>query len=82
MSDAEKGDAVLSLWANYDKYETIKNIAESINKPYRTVKIWIYQSNKLSHKVKGYVAITSLANKHSYGLAKYPNSTHHLVFAK
>jgi hypothetical protein len=24
LSDAEKGNAVLKLWSNYDKYKTIK----------------------------------------------------------
>ena len=36
LSDAEKGDAVYQLWA-FDKYETIKEVCESIQVPYNTV---------------------------------------------
>ncbi len=71
LTDAEKGDAVLNLWANYDKYETIKAVAEAIKANYGTVKNWVYQSSKLSPKVKGHVAMTSLTNEHAYSLAKY-----------
>ena len=75
LTDAEKGDAVLQLWA-FDKYETIKDVAKAINIPYGTIKThWIPKSRKLSPKVRGKVAVTSLTNEHAYQLMKYPHST-------
>lgn len=74
LSDAEKGDAVLALWANYDKYETLKDVAKALEIPYQTVKNWCNQSNNLSDKVKGTVASTLLTNEHAAQLVKYPHS--------
>ena len=76
LTDAEKGDAVLSLWANYDKYETLKAVAEAINTPYKTViNVWVSQAKRLAEKVKVLVAKDSLKNEYAYKLMKYPHST-------
>lgn len=74
LSDAEKGDAVLSLWANYDKYETIKDVALAINTPQGTVYDWTKQSRKLSEKIKEAVSSRLLMNEHARQLMKYPHS--------
>jgi ParB/RepB/Spo0J family partition protein len=75
LSDAEKGDAVLALWANYDKYNTIKDVANAINMPYKlVVSHWVRKANKLSEKVKNLVKISSLPEDASYSLATYPHS--------
>ena len=76
MSDAEKGDAVLSLWANYDKYETIKEVAEAINVPYNTViTAWIPVSKKLSPNLKSVIAgDNSFSEEHGRELIKYPHT--------
>jgi len=75
LSDAEKGDAVLSLWANYDKYETIKDIAETIKVSYKTVKdSWIPKARKLSSKIKMLVHNASITDEQSRYLLKYPHS--------
>lgn len=71
MSDAEKGDAVLNLWANYDKYDTLKDVAKSINKPYGSVSNWIYAARNISSKIKSFMASGNLTNEHVYQLVKY-----------
>lgn len=74
MTDAEKGDAVLSLWANYDKYETINDVVEAIKANPRTVEGWVSQSRRVSPKVKQYVILRTLRNHHVRMLLKYPHS--------
>ena len=56
LSDAEKGDAVLSLWANYDKYKTIQDVAKAIETNYSSVLYWTQKSQKLTNKVKTLIA--------------------------
>jgi len=74
LTDAEKGDGVLALWANYDKYETIKDVANAIHKPCQTVEGWVRQSRKLSPKVREYGVSHILENEHVHQLVKYPHS--------
>lgn len=75
LTDAEKGDAVLSLWANYDKYETIKDVAEAINVPYPTVIYnWCPSSRRLSPKIKELLHASTLTERHTQVLLKYPHS--------
>lgn len=75
LSDAEKGDAVLSLWANYDKYETIKDVAEAINAPYTTVdNVWVAASKKLSPKLRTTLGCDSFSDTHARYVLKYPHS--------
>ena len=71
MSDAEKGDAVLSLWANFDKYETIKDVAEAIKAHPRSVEGWVSQSRRVSPKVKEYSISRTLQDEHVQKLLKY-----------
>jgi hypothetical protein len=52
-----------------------KDVADAINANFNGSINWICQSSKLSRKVKGHVAMTSLTNEHAYSLAKYPHST-------
>ena len=55
LSDSEKGDAVLQLWA-CDKYETLKEVCESIQVEYNTAKAhWLPASRKLSNKVRNLI---------------------------
>jgi ParB family chromosome partitioning protein len=75
LSDAEKGDAVVALWANYDKYETLKDVAEAIKVPYDTIKThWIPKARKLSPKVRGVVGNTSFSEEHARYIMRYPHS--------
>jgi len=75
LSDAEKGDAVLELWALDDKYQTLKEVADSIKVPYNTVKqLWVAKARRLSENVKGRVASTLLTDEHARVLLKYPHS--------
>ena len=72
MSDAEKGDAVLSLWANFDKYETIKDVSEEIKVPYNTVQKWLSQARHLSDKIKNMVSTGHIPTWTAKTLTKYP----------
>jgi len=75
LSDAEKGDAVYVLIANYDKYNTIKDVADAINVPYKTVQtVWCPKTRKLSKKVKEYITSNILKDRHAPYLLKYPHS--------
>jgi len=76
LSDAEKGDAVLSLWANYDKYETLKDVANAIQVHYATVKAWSEVSTRLSPKIKDVIGQTPnlLTNEHTRQLIRYSHS--------
>jgi ParB family chromosome partitioning protein len=75
LSDAEKGDAVLSLWANYDKYEKIKDVAKAINVPYDTViGIWVAKAHKLSPKLRNVVGDISFSEEHSRYVLRYSHS--------
>ena len=67
LSDAEKGDAIYQLWA-FDKYETIKEVCESLQIPYDTVvKHWLPKTRKLSEKVKSLVhpGVNSFSDRHT-----------------
>lgn len=76
LTDAEKGDAVLTLWANYEKYETLRDVAEAIKVSYKTVRfVWVAKSEKLSQKVKMFVHNGSLTDEQSRLLLKYSHST-------
>jgi len=75
LSDAEKGDAVLALWANYDKYETIKDVAEAIKLPYGAVKDWTLQSKQISGNIRKLREHMLLNDYHLRKLAKYPHTT-------
>ena len=75
LSNAEKGDAILSLWANYDKYETIKAVCEALHLNYGTVMTqWISSARKLSNKVKELVSSLTLPEDASKSLIKYPHN--------
>lgn len=74
LTDAEKGDAVYALWA-LGKFETIKQIAEAINKSYKTVLKWTEQSRKLSPRVKELVYRGTLSSYYVRRLLKYPHTT-------
>ena len=76
LSDAEKGDAVYQLWA-FDKYETIKEVCESLQIPYLTViNNWLPKTRKLSDKVKSIVSTgtDSFSDKHAKQVMKYPHA--------
>lgn len=65
-------DAVLSLWANYDKYETLKDVAEAINVPYKTVvDNWCAKSRRLSGKTKLYLVEQAFDGKTASYIMKY-----------
>jgi len=76
LSDAEKGDAVYQLWA-FDKYETIKEVCESIQVSYDTVaRNWLPKARRLSKKVKSLVGIdtNSFSDLHAKKILKYPHA--------
>ena len=57
LTDAEKGDAVYALIENYpEKYPTIKSIAEQLDKPEGTVRLWTSKSRRLSESVRRFVS--------------------------
>ena len=75
LSDAEKGDAVYSLIANYDKYNTIKEVAEAIDVPYTTVRtVWCPKTRKLSKKLKECIELNTFSEDHAARLMKYSHS--------
>lgn len=75
LTNAEKGDAVLALWA-FDKYETIKDVADAIQIPYITVwNVWVPKSRKLSQHVKELIARHELTERASQYLLKYSHPT-------
>jgi len=75
LSDAEKGDAVLALWVNYDKFETLKDVANAIEANYDTVLYhWVRSSKKISPKLRDASASKQLTNEHIHQLIKYPHS--------
>jgi len=75
LSDAEKGDAILSLWANYDKYKTIKDVADAINVPYKTVlDNWCQKARRLSDRVKEYLIYKALDRLTTIYLLKYSHT--------
>ena len=65
---------MLNLWANYDKYETLNEVAVALNKPESTVEKWVYYSRNISEKVKQSVARNQLTNEHVAKLSKYSHS--------
>jgi ParB/RepB/Spo0J family partition protein len=75
LTDAEKGDAVLSLLENYpDKYPTLKSIAEALNKSHNIIMFWTYKSRRLSAFVKESLAQSRLEEKKAQYLMKYDYS--------
>ena len=75
LSDAEKGDAVYTLIANYDKYNTIKDVADAINVPWSTIaNNWCPKALKLSNKVKELISSNELKEWHTPYLLKYSHS--------
>ena len=75
LTDADKGDAVYSLLANYEKYKTIKDVAGGINVPYNTVlRDWCPKARKLSEKVKQLISSNQLKDWHTQYLLKYSHS--------
>ena len=74
LTSAEKGDAVLALWA-LGKYKTFKEVAEVIKVPYETVKSnWLPKARKLSEFVKESVWTNTLGEQPAQLLLKYPHS--------
>lgn len=75
LTDAEKGEAVLGLWANYDKYKTIRDVADAINTPYKTVlDNWCRKARKLSDRVKEYLIYNALDRLTTIYLLKYSHA--------
>jgi ParB family chromosome partitioning protein len=76
LTNAEKGDAVLTLWERYpEKYPTIKSIAEAIKFSHATVKNWIAKSERLSPKVNESIARNTLTERAAQSLLKYDHET-------
>jgi len=78
LSDSEKGDAIYQLWA-FDKYETIKEVCESLQISYDTVKDnWLRKARRLSQKVKdligGGVRENAFTDTHARSLLKYSHA--------
>ena len=72
LSDADKGDAVLGLWANYEKYATLKDVADSIGANIKTVQGWTDKARKLSDEVKELLRAQTLTDYQARYLPKYP----------
>ena len=67
-----------ALWS-LEKYETIKDVCESIQINYDTVEAhWLPMSRRLSDKVKELVVnpgVNSFSDRHARMVMKYPHST-------
>lgn len=77
LTDAEKGDAVLTLWREYpDKYKTIRDVAKSIGTPYSTVmNNWMQKARRLSPTVRQLIARDELGEQQGLLLMKYDRDT-------
>jgi len=75
LTYAEKGDAVLTLWANFDKYKTLKDIADAIQISYHTLaNKWVPAATKLSAYIKEVTTRGDLTERAAQYLLKYPHS--------
>lgn len=76
LTDAEKGDAIYTLWERFpEKYPSINSIATAIEMSPITVQRWCDKSQKLSEKVKDYVARGKLTERAAQSLLKYDRNT-------
>lgn len=76
LTDAEKGDAIYTLWERFpEKYPSIKTIAEAIKIPSATVQNWCAKSQKLSDKVRDFIARDELTERAAQYLLKYDRET-------
>jgi len=73
LSDAEKGDAVLALWA-LGKYETIREIAKEIGFSEDLIANWVRKATKLSEKVRELSYTSTIPEDAALKLVKYPHS--------
>jgi hypothetical protein len=65
-----------ALWANYDKYETIKDVAEAIGFEYSTASNWVAASKKLSPKIREIISSADgLTHRGMRPLVKYAHGT-------
>lgn len=76
LTDAEKGDAVYTLWERFpEKYPSIKSIADAIRMSTTTVQNWCAKSQKLSDKVRELIARNELTERAAQLLLKYDRET-------
>ncbi|MCJ7634822.1 ParB/RepB/Spo0J family partition protein [Candidatus Bathyarchaeota archaeon] len=76
LTDAEKGDAIYTLWQRFpEKYPSIDSIATVIGMSSTTVRNWCEKSQKLSDKVRGYIARDELTERAAQELLKYDRET-------
>lgn len=76
LTNAEKGDAVITLWEDYPElYPTFKSIAESLNVKYDTLQMWLRYSRKISDSLREYVSSSKLGEDHARFLLKYDKDT-------
>jgi len=72
LTNAEKGDAVISLWENYpDKYPTFKSVSERLGVKYDTLAMWLRYSRKISPFLRESVSSSILGEDHARFLLKY-----------
>ena len=72
LTDAEKGDAVLHLWSDYDKYENFNDVAKAIGFELPTVERWLWTSKYLSPKLRQLISSNEeLTNRKIRALVKY-----------
>jgi ParB family chromosome partitioning protein len=76
LTDAEKGDAIYTLWERFpEKYPSIDSIATVIGMSSTTVRNWCDKSQKLSDKVRDYIARHELTERAAQELLKYDRET-------
>jgi len=76
LTNAEKGDAIISLWEKYpERYPTFKSIAKSLNVKYETLQVWLRYSRKLSESLREFVSSSILGEDHARFLLKYDKNT-------
>lgn len=76
LTEAEKGDAVLSLMEKYPyKYPTIASVAEAINMAPYSPQRWVAHATRLSEKVKMLIDTGRLSDRQARHLLKYDHTT-------
>jgi len=72
LTTPEKGDAVLGLVENYpEKYPTFKSVADSLNIPYGSIKVWCLTSRKLSPFIREGIGFDTLTEDVARYVMKY-----------
>lgn len=84
LTDAEKGDAILSLCDNYpDEFPTFKAVADKLKLSYKSVKdVWVSKARKISPFLRQCLFEQALGENQIHHLMKYDHATQDLLASK